>query len=714
MERKTQVVLLAGVLICASGLGLPSVKAATLLHHWTLDETSGSTVADSAGNNNGTINNTDGVDLTVAGQAGSAADFTGSFIAVSGVFSGNEPRAISVWFNSREFSSIQPRMFGIGVPAAAQSFDLTTEVSGGNNSVWLRYGNGNMTWSGAAELGQALQTNTWYHLVFQYDGTTLVADTAVQCWINGVQLSRDGGNNNNSGQTLITGASDMYIGAKIPTEPRPFNGLMDDIQLYDGPLAADEIAFLFNNPGATLSFEARNPSPGNGTIGVSTSTDLQWDGGLDPQNFGQRNPDITEFFVYLDETNPGEEPNFVAVSPVTVADPGTDPVTLANASLPLTLSVDKAYHWRVDTGVNNSGPSDPNTIVGKVWSFEAVKSVPVVTGDPERTAAFFGESTSFTCLFTSVSTVTADEVSWTRNGNAAPGSAVLTDLGSGSYRSVLTIPSVVDTDAGDYICTIRTTDSASAELLVKRKLAHWEFEGDFSDSLGNFGLSVLDPNNGVPQFVTGLVGSAIDCNGVADGLVYEFAEEEEFFAGYTVSLWTQTAVPNQAQFTSAFSTQSTTSAGFQMDFNNSNEWRYWDGSGTVFGLVEPTWVLLTVAADPDNNTTIYYNGLNSGTDAQIQPFVDGFSFALNRGQNIFYNGQIDDAMFWNYPLSQAEVAQVYFDVSGQAVCDPTLQSIYDVTGPSGVPDCHVNILDFVPFAAAWLDCSLLPGSQCSN
>ena len=720
MVRKRHVLSLMGAMVFALYLDGSSARAVNLLHHWTLDETSGSTVADSVGGNDGTIADTAGLDLTAAGQSGTAGDFTGSFITIDGVYFGNVPRAISLWFNADAFAGDQRRLIGLGAEAPAGSFNLTAEVVGGNNSVRLRYGNGNLAWSGTAEFGQALQTNTWYHLVIQYDGTALQGDdTAAQCFINGQQMARDGGNGNNLPQVLDTAVSDNYIGAKNPAEPRLFDGRIDDVQFYDGPLSADEVSFLFNNPGLTINLAAGNPMPANGAIAVPTDSDLQWDAGVDPNNPAQRNPDVTQYFVYLMETDPGADPNFLNVVPVTVNDPGSDPVTLANANLPLPLVQDKEYHWRVDQGINNSGPADPNTIAGNVWSFEAVKSIPVVTADPQRTAVFAGQSVTFTCLFTSISAVTDSDVVWTKNSSGAPGVAVLTDLGSGTYRSDLTIAGASPTDEGDYICAIREVSSLAAELMIKRKLAHWEFEGNFEDSENNFDLSVFDPNNGAPIFVSGLVGSgAIDCNGVTDGLIYSFAQEKEFFAGYTVSLWTRTDAAGQGEFTSVFSTQSTTNPGFQLDMNANENWRYRDGSNTAMGPVnpgDPNWVLLTVVGDPntDNDTTLYYNGLNVGRDGQIQTFVDGFSFGLNRGLNIFYNGQIDDAMFWNYPLSQNQIGQVYFDVTGRAVCDPLLLNAYDFSGPEGVPDCVVDFLDFLPVVEAWLDCTILPVLQCN-
>ena len=98
------------------------------------------------------------------------------------------------------------------------------------------------------------------------------------------------------------------------------------------------------------------------------------------------------------------EPNFVGVSPIVVPDT-EDPVQYHPA---LSLNdTDKIYFWRVDESIRVNGiptaPDDPNTITGFVWSFETIKSVPIITSQPTNVLTEVGQTTEFSVSVTSLS-----------------------------------------------------------------------------------------------------------------------------------------------------------------------------------------------------------------------------------------------------------------------------------------------------------------------
>ena len=66
----------------------------------------------------------------------------------------------------------------------------------------------------------------------------------------------------------------------------------------------------------------------------------------------------------------------------------------------------------------------------------------------------------------------------------------------------------------------------------------------------------------------------------------------------------------------------------------------------------------------------------------------------NPGYNPF-NGYIDDARYYNYALSPAEITQIYVDGTGIPQCVSELQ--FDTND-----DCVVNFEDFAKFAAEWM------------
>lgn len=234
--------------IIANGLALGAGHGA-LVAHYALDETSGTTVADSSANGTtGTITGTGG-DLSAVGVANTAFDTNGTADITTpdnslGI-SGNDARTISFWFNASSVAR-RGRIIGMGDQAAAQTFDITFENSTGGNSVGLRYGNGNMFWSGGG-----ITLGSWTHVVMTYDGTTLAADTNLLVYLNGTLAARDGGNGNNSGQALRT-TDRMRIGNLVDTGDYRFDGVVDDVQIYDSALSQNDVTFLHDNPGQTV------------------------------------------------------------------------------------------------------------------------------------------------------------------------------------------------------------------------------------------------------------------------------------------------------------------------------------------------------------------------------------------------------------------------------------------------------------------------------
>jgi hypothetical protein len=76
-----------------------------------------------------------------------------------------------------------------------------------------------------------------------------------------------------------------------------------------------------------------------------------------------------------------------------------------------------------------------------------------------------------------------------------------------------------------------------------------------------------------------------------------------------------------------------------------------------------------------------------------------------------YIGLLDDIRIWNYPVAPYDIATLYTDFNpGQWVCvsHPEL----DLTGPENVPDCKVDLYDFLEIAEVWLQCGRIPAEFC--
>jgi hypothetical protein len=91
-------------------------------------------------------------------------------------------------------------------------------------------------------------------------------------------------------------------------------------------------------------FQAKNPNPSNGAIGVNTTADLSWTAGVG----------ATSHDVYFGTSNP---PPFLLNQATTTFDPGT-------------MAYSTKYYWRIDE-VDAYG-----TTTGTVWSFTTMMSPP--------------------------------------------------------------------------------------------------------------------------------------------------------------------------------------------------------------------------------------------------------------------------------------------------------------------------------------------------
>jgi hypothetical protein len=202
----------------------------SLLALWHFDEGSGTTIYDSSGNGNtGTFV---GVIYWVTGEFGNAVQFTaGQYINVSSPNSLNisGPLTVELWFT-------RPALVADDKWILNKANSLTDNDS--NYEVWvdssskIHAGIGNGTTSQNVTSTSVTQVNTWYHVAFTADGTTL------KLYINGVL-------ENSSSQTMtpVPNNQQLLIGArKTNYAAYFFNGTIDEVAVYSRAKSADEIA----------------------------------------------------------------------------------------------------------------------------------------------------------------------------------------------------------------------------------------------------------------------------------------------------------------------------------------------------------------------------------------------------------------------------------------------------------------------------------------
>ncbi len=207
-----------------------------LVGHWTLDETSGTTIADSTGN---------GYDLTASGVSPVTDSVTGPIgNAIS--FDGTADERI--YLNA---SPNQPPITS-HVTLCAWAYNNAgntgriagTSGQGGTFAYDIGYNHFDISADGLNATNTRVSTtapsNQWYHLCGVYDDTV---DT-LSLYMDGVRVA---GPTAHPSGSLNVSARPFTIGARASSGiDIEFDGSIDDVRLYDRPLSAAEITALYD------------------------------------------------------------------------------------------------------------------------------------------------------------------------------------------------------------------------------------------------------------------------------------------------------------------------------------------------------------------------------------------------------------------------------------------------------------------------------------
>ena len=473
--------------------------------------------------------------------------------------------------------------------------------------------------------------------------------------------------------------------------------------------------------GLFLPRYAVNPSPASGATEVSLNPVLSWDTGKDIINPELPDPNIAKYYLYLQ----ADSSNFAGINPVEIN--ATDPVSARVQYGPVSLNTDKTYYWRVDQGVDLpgggvSGKDDPNTIRGRTWSFETIKTFPIFLTQPANVMAQPGGQAVFTV---SVETVSPVNYQWYHVIGAAPDPGTDTPVGTNS--PTLTLNNVQLADEGSYYAKATNsggaTLSTTAVLAISRLLARYEFEQNLQDSVGvNHGIAV-----GGMAYAAGVSGNfAIDPNGTNYAELPLTAYPKAGFGNgletFTYSVWVKRGAYPEGKTVgylmgnyndgaqSGVHTSIANTGGATCSLRQDGG-TTWSVSAPVGTLPETEWKHLVFTYNGET-VKIYVDGLGVASSSQVSltnyaAWQYPMALMARNYRGVIqdpYIGQADDLRIFNYAMSDDGAAQLYYDVSGIRPC--MSRPSFDVSGPGGTQDCVVNLYDFAEFAADWLSSGL--------
>jgi len=199
---------------------------------WRFDEKTGSSVYDTSENNyTGTIGNA----TWVSGKKGSALSFDADSDYVD-FNTGPKPTTgitIEAW--------VKPTAVGGGVLHNVIDHHLGYEFQERGDSNWRTYINlSTSSWQTAVCSSITVQPNQWYFVSGTYDSAAGVIKT----YVDGINCATASGF---GGQTIAYGSTDeTFIGALNNGTDREFQGIIDDVRIYDYARSQEQISWSMN------------------------------------------------------------------------------------------------------------------------------------------------------------------------------------------------------------------------------------------------------------------------------------------------------------------------------------------------------------------------------------------------------------------------------------------------------------------------------------
>jgi hypothetical protein len=225
---------------------------------------------DAVGENHGTLVN--GVTFT-PGKVGSAFDFGGvlnRYVSITHAsvlnFDFNTPFTVEAWIriSGTNFSYLATK--NLNTPENGYKnpgwFFMYRGHAGGGLGVGLRNYNGLEIHNYPSNLN--VGDANWHHAAFTYDGSSNAAGIII--YLDGNPVSPSPSGTPISG--TMTNAAALELGAFSPgIEPAPFNGLLDELSIYNRALSSNEIAAIY--AAGSLGKCVPSPLPGAPVILVN-------------------------------------------------------------------------------------------------------------------------------------------------------------------------------------------------------------------------------------------------------------------------------------------------------------------------------------------------------------------------------------------------------------------------------------------------------------
>ena len=335
-----------------------------LLCWWTFDEGAGSTAVDSSGyDHHGTFAGPT-MPMWVPGIAGGALEFAGDGDHVidpdADYIDGLAAMTAMLWIKS-DLVGTDKGFIIFEEPQGRDTRNIRYDQDmGGGLLDGIKYGacvNPGDTDDDEDESPANVQTTEWQHIALTWASGVGAFPVGLNLYINGELQTPS--TDEPGAEGVLTGYDRVIVGkgGKEESADQSWDGLVDDVRIYDKVLTQDEIRLIMLRPDI---MQAWDPSPSsNSTVGVDDVPPLTWSAGENASQhdvyFGT-DADAVKYADSSDTTGVyrGRQ-TAMAFTPAEPIEWGTGP-----------------YYWRIDE-VKNDGTISGGTI----WSFTVADFLPV-------------------------------------------------------------------------------------------------------------------------------------------------------------------------------------------------------------------------------------------------------------------------------------------------------------------------------------------------
>jgi len=212
-----------------------------LVGYWSMDEGAGNKAYDQSGNiNAGTLTQMDPATDWVDGKLGKALDFDGvnDYVDMGDInaLDGLTKITASAWIKTTKTTETHiVDKSGCDGATNGGPFELLVNGFTAGKAVFAVYKSGGTPNFDYAESSTSVNDNNWYHVVGTYDGSF------IRIYVDGVER----GSKAASGWTLSSSTGFVQMGGYCNNNSYPWNGLIDEVRVYNRALSAGEITRLY-------------------------------------------------------------------------------------------------------------------------------------------------------------------------------------------------------------------------------------------------------------------------------------------------------------------------------------------------------------------------------------------------------------------------------------------------------------------------------------